>query len=539
MRGQAQRKSSNSSLKVAAVVTLAMFFIISAFWQGWFSTYALAQDDPVKALNEEYARLEREGLKENFHRQLSFTILQEYLPPGARMTSGYRSPQKQLDLILRMARARGIATPSSANIADPTTWGPPLAALRQKGIIIAAPTTTPHGTDEAVFDLSGADLNAIQDGLRQAEKAGMVKFKRILFESQNNAVHVEIESVSPKAFNVLGRRKDNPPGNNTGMPGGTTIPGSEDDQRHRMLQQLQDLHDREPDPAKKIDYDRSKRNLLDPGADAAAITALDDEIERHQAEAQQLEDGGARKQAIVKISGALREGRYEDAEKEAEEFANASPNSQQAQDMLIRIKTHRLVSEARYLLEEPGCDECEEAGELIASALELSPHHEGAQVMLEEVDACLAQCKLKRVTVAAVGVVIFFIFAGSIGAYFLLSRPGNFLSSKAQSSSGPAAWVLEGIEGPCMGHIYPLQKEETIIGSQSPPADIEICDELRKISRRHCAIIRNGKRFYVVDESTNGTKLNDREIERGVVTELRQGDRIALADVAVLWLKQM
>ncbi|MEJ7710206.1 MAG: FHA domain-containing protein [Pyrinomonadaceae bacterium] len=209
--------------------------------------------------------------------------------------------------------------------------------------------------------------------------------------------------------------------------------------------------------------------------------------------------------------------------------------------MLIRIKTHRLVREARYLLEEPGCDECAEAGELIASALELSPHHEGAQAMMEEADACLAHCKLKRVTIAVVGVVIFFVFAGSIGAYFLLSRPGNFLSSLSSKakSSRPAAWALEGIEGPCIGHIYPLQKEETIIGSQSPPADIEICDELRKISRRHCAIMRNGKRFYVVDESTNGTKLNDREIERGVATELRRGDRIALADVAVLWLKQM
>ncbi|MEJ7710208.1 MAG: hypothetical protein WKF84_10160 [Pyrinomonadaceae bacterium] len=114
MRGRAQHKSSNSSLSVAAVVVvaaLAIFIIsISAFWQGRFLTRALAQDDAVKALNEEYAQLEREGLKENFHRQLSFTILQEYLPPGTRLTSGYRSPQKQLDLILRMARSRGIAT---------------------------------------------------------------------------------------------------------------------------------------------------------------------------------------------------------------------------------------------------------------------------------------------------------------------------------------------------------------------------------------------------------------------------------------------
>src|SRR4051812_12768141 len=74
---------------------------------------ALAQGESVQSLSEEYERLEREGLKENFIRQLSYTMLQKYLPPGTRFTSGYRSPQKQLDLIVRFARAYGIQVPAN------------------------------------------------------------------------------------------------------------------------------------------------------------------------------------------------------------------------------------------------------------------------------------------------------------------------------------------------------------------------------------------------------------------------------------------
>lgn len=499
-------------------------------------TVARAQDDAVKSLSDEYARLEREGLKENFHRELSFTILQEYLPPGTRMTSGYRSPQKQLDLIFRLARANNIPANANATVGDEKSWSPTLMALRQKGFIIAAPTTTPHGTDEAVFDMSGADLNAIREGCLRAEKVGMIKFKRILFETQNNAVHVEIDSISPKALNILGKRKSNSPGAPSG--GGSDAPPSEADQRGRMLQQLQVLHDGEPDPAKKIDYDRSKRNLLDPAADAAAIKSLDEEIAQHQREEQQLAGAGKKREFVIKISAALRERRYEDAESEAEDFATAFPGEQESQNMLIRIKTQRLVSEARDALEAAGCDDCEKAAKLTDQALELSPNHQGAMLLKEEADDCLKSCTVKRVSFVVLGLVVLLVFVGSLLGWYLMSRPGSWLSGKIK---GPPQWVLVGIGGAGQGQTFPLDKPEIAIGSQGRPhgpADIEICDAERKISRRHCSIMQNGKQFYVIDESTNGTKVNDREITKGALTEIHQGDRISLADEAVLMLKQ-
>jgi type VI secretion system protein ImpI len=100
--------------------------------------------------------------------------------------------------------------------------------------------------------------------------------------------------------------------------------------------------------------------------------------------------------------------------------------------------------------------------------------------------------------------------------------------------------VLEGVEGACRGQVYQLNKPEVIIGSKGPPegaADIVVADPQKKISRRHCTVMQDGKRFYLIDDSTNGTKLNGAEVAKGVPVEFRSGDRISLADRAVFTLR--
>ncbi|HEX7175488.1 MAG TPA: FHA domain-containing protein [Pyrinomonadaceae bacterium] len=557
----------HSSPTRRATLALALFVAVAtspsphdfSFKAAWPAVVAVAQDDPLRALTDEYAQLESQGLKENFHRQLSYTMLQEYLPSGTRMTSGYRSPEKQLGLILRMARAQGIPAPAQGSVEDESSWRPALMGLRSKGYIVAAPTTTPHATDEAVFDLSGADLNAIQQGLRRAESAGMVKFRRIIFEAQNNAIHVEVESISPKALNALGRRRPaSGGGTSSGTGGGTTgggggtAPASEADQQRSMVQQLQNLHDSEPDPAKKIDYDRSQKNLLNPADDAARIAVLDEEIARHQEEAQQLTGDTRRKQAVEGVSEALRDERYEDAEQAAELLVESYPDIPEAKDMLAQIRTRRLIdaaTDAIYASDEPACDECEKASELMTEALELSPDYEGAQFIKEDIDACLARCKTGRLPFIILSLLL---LAGAGAGLYYLARSGNLLprlagalkgSGKSPVSGGGGAargWVLEGIDGACRGQVFPLEKAELVIGSKGPPegvADIVVLDAQRKISRRHCTVMQNGKQFYLMDESTNGTSLNGQPAARGTYVEFRAGDHISLADVAVLRLR--
>jgi hypothetical protein len=517
-----------------------------------------AQGDPLQALTDEYAQLESTGLKENFHRQLSYAMLQPYLPPGTRLTSGYRAPEKQLDLILRMARANGIAAPASGTVDDEASWRPALAGLRAKGFIVAAPTTTPHGTDEAVFDLSGADLNAIQAGLRRAETAGMVKYKRIIFEARNNAVHVEVESISPKALNVLGQRRSTSatataPNSTTttgGSPSSTGIAppsGSENDQRGGMLRQLQDLHDGEPDPAKKIDYDRSIKNLLDPAADAAKIAALDAEIKQHQIEGRQLATEGEKKILIDKVSEALREERYEDAERDAQQLVKKFPGKD-SQQMFAQIRTRRLIMRAMSVLETQECAACQEAEGLIARVFKLSPDHDGARILKEDVDACLGRCgsSLSTTTFVALLSLLVLLTVGSVGGWYVWTQHGGarLLAANPVSFTAGAAredvYVLEGIGGACYGQAFTLGAGETVIGSKGAPdgpADVVILDPERKISRRHCLITRNGKQIFITDDSTNGTTLNNQPLTRGVPSELREGDRISLSDVAMLALK--
>lgn len=59
--------------------------------------------------------------------------------------------------------------------------------------------------------------------------------------------------------------------------------------------------------------------------------------------------------------------------------------------------------------------------------------------------------------------------------------------------------------------------------------------EYKFISRKHFTITKEGDRFYIQDEnSANGTQLNGEEIKGRGKRELRNGDRIRVADTVEL-----
>lgn len=85
--------------------------------------------------------------------------------------------------------------------------------------------------------------------------------------------------------------------------------------------------------------------------------------------------------------------------------------------------------------------------------------------------------------------------------------------------------------------VFPLDKDEMKIGALGPPngaCDLVIRDTRHRISPLHCLIMRSGRHWYLMNESTNGTMLNDDEIEKGTMVRLRKGDRLSLAGEAVL-----
>jgi len=89
--------------------------------------------------------------------------------------------------------------------------------------------------------------------------------------------------------------------------------------------------------------------------------------------------------------------------------------------------------------------------------------------------------------------------------------------------------VLEMIAGPQPGQVFPLKKQSTSIGALAAEVDWAIADPHRKISRRHCEILRNGRHFFIVDRSSNGTLLNRQRLRSGEPALLRRGDQISLA----------
>jgi hypothetical protein len=60
-------------------------------------------------------------------------------------------------------------------------------------------------------------------------------------------------------------------------------------------------------------------------------------------------------------------------------------------------------------------------------------------------------------------------------------------------------------------------------------------DECKFISRKHFTITKEGDKFYIQDEgSTNGTKLNGVEIKGAGRKELKDGDKILVAETVEL-----
>jgi hypothetical protein len=94
--------------------------------------------------------------------------------------------------------------------------------------------------------------------------------------------------------------------------------------------------------------------------------------------------------------------------------------------------------------------------------------------------------------------------------------------------------VLEMIDGPQIGQQFILQKEATALGALATEVDWAIEDPLRKISRRHCDVIRQGRHYFLVDCSMNGTFLNGRPLPKGQPALLRRGDQIGLGGAVTL-----
>jgi pSer/pThr/pTyr-binding forkhead associated (FHA) protein len=82
------------------------------------------------------------------------------------------------------------------------------------------------------------------------------------------------------------------------------------------------------------------------------------------------------------------------------------------------------------------------------------------------------------------------------------------------------------IEGPLKGEILEFSQDEILIG-RHPDCHLAFPRDLDIISRKHARIVREGNRFKIVDQSTNGTYVNGKPVQESY---LKIGDVLMIAD---------
>ncbi len=82
------------------------------------------------------------------------------------------------------------------------------------------------------------------------------------------------------------------------------------------------------------------------------------------------------------------------------------------------------------------------------------------------------------------------------------------------------------IEGPLKGQIQDLSDSEIAIG-RHPDCQVQYPKDLATISRIHARIVREGNRFKIIDQSTNGTFVNGKTVAEAF---LKDGDVITFAE---------
>lgn len=120
--------------------------------------------------------------------------------------------------------------------------------------------------------------------------------------------------------------------------------------------------------------------------------------------------------------------------------------------------------------------------------------------------------------------------AGALIFVFARRKAGGAGPSKPAYGARATLRVLE---GPAMrkDERIALTRQKYVIGRHN--ADIAFYTDAGNstVSRRHCIVTFEGNAYWIVDISSNGTRVNDHKINPNERVQLKHGDSIALGDV--------
>jgi flagellar motor protein MotB len=222
----------------------------------------------------------------------------------------------------------------------------------------------------------------------------------------------------------------------------------------------------------------------------------------------------------------LETARTQEAAKQLQNDAAARTEAQQQADRREKLALAERALYARDL---------NSAEQIVTGVLAQSPDDPRANSMAAAIrQAQNARRFTRRMLIAAGALGVF-----GAGILVLLRKLGGKSAADAKSGPvGPRA-IVKVIDGVGRGRLAPVEKEVFRIGAadgerEDEKNDLVISDSAALVSRYHCTILRKGRDYFVLDSSLNGTRLNDRPLQRGEHQPLDDGDEIVLAGASRL-----
>jgi hypothetical protein len=238
------------------------------------------------------------------------------------------------------------------------------------------------------------------------------------------------------------------------------------------------------------------------------------------------------------MGDALVDAKYQAAVADFDQ-ATAKDSTRKASDSSAAAINAKMLA-AQRAIQTRNLDDAQTA---VNDVLAIQPNNQRALVLNDRIVA-LQRARQLKITLFAVGAAVLALGAG-LG--FVAKKLGKKHTEKATQQKVTAAdrkAMLKIVDGVGRGKVYTIESPLFRIGAASSDKpeeknDLVLSDSAASISRYHCSIIRRDGRFFVIDSSLNGTRVNDEPLDRGEHHALRDGDEVTVADVSRLKFLEM
>ncbi|CAA9310715.1 MAG: hypothetical protein AVDCRST_MAG68-1194 [uncultured Gemmatimonadetes bacterium] len=212
-----------------------------------------------------------------------------------------------------------------------------------------------------------------------------------------------------------------------------------------------------------------------------------------------------------------------DAARAREEAARAARETLD-RELSAKRDRLRLAERALYARDLDG------AAGILGDVLRQHPDDPRAGSLMQMLrDARRAQETRRRLMYGAAG-----LLAGALLLGAWARRADHGRKQETPPAADPPRALIRIVDGVGRGKLVPITRDILRIGAADDVEngdlnDLVVSDAGAAVSRYHCAIVRKGRDYLLLDSSLNGTRLNGRRLSRGEHQVLRHGDEFVLA----------